>query len=205
MSVARQQKSRSSLVQRAGFDFTFHVRRLCEDMVARVAPLGHIDMSLVAVSFSQTRKTTSHGMYASLTPMRFADGETHTIRRGRKWGVQRLHGGDGREMLYILNFYLPRFLDLEFREKLTTVVHELWHVSPKFNGDLRRFAGRCFAHGSSQKRYDARVEQLVDRWLMRDPAESVYEFLRPKFRELAARHGRIFGRKIPTPKLLPIG
>jgi len=180
------------------------MRRLCDDLVARVAPLRHIDMSRVAVGFTQTRKATCYGMYASLTPMRFAGGRPHTFRHGQRWGVQRLHGPDGREMLYILTFYLPRFLDLAFREKLTTTVHELWHISPKFDGDVRRFAGRCFAHGSSQARYDAEVSRLVDRWLSLSPPESVFGFLRMNFRELSARHGRVIGRKIRMPKLIPI-
>ena len=89
-------------------------------------------------------------MFASLTPLRFAGGQRHTLRRGRQWTLQRVCE-DGREMLYILNFYLPRFLDLPLDEKLTTVVHELWHIGPRFDGDLRRFGGRCYAHSGSQK------------------------------------------------------
>jgi len=188
----------------AGFDFTAHIRRLCEDLSARLAALRHIDMTRVAVGFSQTRKATTHGMYASLTPMRFAGGQATTVRRGERWGMQRLIGPDGRETLYILNFYLPRFLDLVFREKLTTVVHELWHIGAKFDGDVRRFAGRCFAHGSSQAQYDAHVMELVDRWLSLRPPEEVYAFLRLDYRTLRLRHGRVFGRKIPTPKLIRI-
>jgi predicted metallopeptidase len=181
------------------------MRHLCEDMVARLDWLRHIDMARVAVSFSQARKATSHGMYASLTPMRFAGGRTHTIRGGQKWGVQRLCAADGREMLYILTFYLPRFLDLPFREKLSTVMHELWHIGPRFDGDVRRYGGRCFAHGSSQERYEHHVERLVNAWLASGPAESVYEFLRYDFHQLLARHGRVYGRKIPTPKLIRVG
>jgi len=199
-----RQKSCLRRTRSAGFDFTLHMRRLCEDLVARLERLRHIDMSQVAVTFTQTRKATSYGMYASLTPMRFAGGRTHTFRHGQRWGVQGLRGTDGREMLYILTFYLPRFLDLGFREKLTTTVHELWHISPKFDGDVRRFAGRCFAHGSSQARYDADVSRLVDRWLAQSPLESVFGFLRVDFHELAARHGRVFGRKIRAPKLVPV-
>ena len=82
-------------------------------MAAQVDEFRHIDMSRVAVSFRQTRKRMSHGLYASLTPLRFAGGQTHSIRRGRKWTIQRVEV-DGREMLYVLNFYLPRFLDLPF-------------------------------------------------------------------------------------------
>jgi predicted metallopeptidase len=188
----------------SGFDFTLHVRRLCDDMVARLDPLGHIDMSRVAVSFSQTRRTGSQGMFASLTPLRFAGGQTHTFRRKRRWRIQPVCGPDGREMLYILNFYLPRFLDLPFREKLVTTLHELWHIGPNFDGDVRRLGGRCFAHGSSQKRYDAHIETLLDRWLSLGPPESLHAFLRLKFRDLAAQHGRVFGRRVRAPKLVPL-
>ena len=185
-----------------GFDFTLHMRRLCDDMVARLDQLRHIDMSRVAVSFSQTRRAGSVGMFASLTPLRFAGGRMHTTRCKRHWGIQRLYDPDGREMLYILNFYLPRFLDLPLSEKLATTLHELWHIGPKFDGDVRRLGDRCFAHGASKKQYDVHVEALLDRWLALGPPESLYEFLRPNFRDLIGRHGRVFGRKVPAPKLV---
>jgi hypothetical protein len=189
---------------RNGFDFTTHIGHLCDDMVARLEQLRHVDMSRVAVSFSQTRSAGKQGMFASLTPLRFAGGRIHTFRRKRRWGIQRLYDPDGREMLYILTFYLPRFLDLPLREKLTTVLHELWHVGPEFNGDVRRLGGRCFAHGASQKQYDVHIEALVDRWLALDPPPAIYDFLRLSFRELVAHHGRVYGRKVPAPKLVPL-
>ena len=173
-------------------------------MVARLEQLRHVDMSRVAVSFSQTRRAGKEGMFATLTPLRFAGGRMHTFRRKRRWGIQRLYDPDGREMLYILTFYLPRFLDLPLREKLTTVLHELWHVGPDFDGDVRRLGGRCFAHGSSQKQYDVHIEALLDRWLSLGPPEELYAFLRPSFNALVAQHGRVYGRKVPTPKLVPL-
>ncbi|MDZ7616481.1 MAG: hypothetical protein U1E05_05710 [Patescibacteria group bacterium] len=173
-------------------------------MAARLPELSHIDMERVAVGFSQTRKTSAYGMYASLTPLRFAGGEKYTVRRGRKWGVQSLRGPDGREMLYVLTFYLPRFLNMAFREKLTTIVHELWHVGPAFDGDLRRFGGRCFAHGGSQKQFDAHVTKLLDHWLRRSPPASLTEFLQFDFASLVDCHGRVFGHKIRPLKLIPM-
>jgi predicted metallopeptidase len=186
-----------------GFDFTLHARQLCEDMTARVEDLRHVDMSRVAVSFVQVRKVGEYGMYASLTPLRFAGGRLQTMRRGRPWGIQRVYE-DGREMLYILNFYLPRFLDLSFREKVNTVVHELWHIGPRFDGDLRRFGGRCYAHSGSQRKYDAKVEQLVGEWLAASPPCELYDFLGLDFHGLIARHGRVFGRRVRAPKLIPL-
>jgi hypothetical protein len=203
MGSTLQQTRRRERPQ-SGFDFTLHIRRLCDDMVARLEPLRHIDMSQVAVSFVQTRRAGAIGMFASMTPLRFAGGQMQMIRRKRRWGIQRVCSPDGREMLYILNFYLPRFLDLPFREKLITTLHELWHIGPSFDGDLRRLGGRCFAHGASQKKYDAQIEALLTQWLSLGPPDSLYDFLRLNFRELAARHGRVFGRRVPTPKLFPL-
>jgi hypothetical protein len=186
-----------------GFDFTLHARRLCEDMVARLQELRHVDLSRIGIGFCQTRRQSRFGMHASLTPLRFPGGQTCRFRRGRQWRIQRVEL-DGREMLYLLNFYLPRFLDLPFAEKLTTVVHELWHISPRFDGDLRRFGGRCYAHSGSQRRFDAHAEGLARRWLANGPPAAVYAFLRPDFRGLESQYGRIFGRRIPAPKLVPI-
>lgn len=190
---------------RGGFDFTAHVRRLCEDMVRRLPELGHVDFARVAVSFCQARKAVRHGMYASMTPLRFAGGRLSTVRRGRQYSLQRLFDGSGREYLYILSIYLPRFLDLDFRSKVTTVMHELWHIGPRFDGDLRRFRGRCYAHSGSQNNYDRHVDHLTQRWFSLGPTPAVYEFLHYTFAELRQRYGRIYGTKIPAPKLLPLG
>jgi predicted metallopeptidase len=205
VSPARLHRSPRRFQKPAGLNFTLHMRRLCTDMVHRVDDLGHIDMSRVAVSFSQARTSTDYGMFAALTPMRFPGGKRHAIRRGEKWGIQRLEGPHGLEMLYILHFYLPRFLDIaSVREKLLTVLHELWHIGPKFDGDSRRFRGRCHAHSASEVNYDARVEILLAHYLAAEPPESIYSFLRLNFQELITRFGRVIGEKIPAPKLFRV-
>ena len=186
-----------------GFDITWHIQRLCTDIVRRLPSLRHVDPERVAFGFCQTRKPVSHGVYASMTPMRFRGGRVDTVRRGRRWTVQRLYDDSGREMLYIFNVYLPRFMNLPFRQKLTTVVHELWHVGPRFDGDLRRYEGRCSVHTGSQRKYDAHVECLADDWLSLHPPQDAYEFLHFSFAELNVRYGRVFGTKIPSPKLIP--
>jgi hypothetical protein len=107
-------------------------------------------------------------------------------------------------MLYILSFYLPRFHDLPFREKLITILHELWHISPQFDGDLRRHAGRCHVHTRSQREYDAAMGLLADRWLAMNPCRTLFEFLERDFRQLLAEHGAIHGSRIPVPKLIPV-
>jgi predicted metallopeptidase len=185
-------------------DISKRMRAICEDMVARLPELAHVDMSRVAVAFSKARKPVMYGTYASLTPLRFEGGAETGRRRGKLYRMQSLLDASGREMLYILRFCLPRFLDLDLREKLITVLHELWHISPEFNGDIRRHAGRYHAHTHSQAEYDAQMGALADRWLALQPPEELWEFLRLDFRQLAIRHGRILGVRIRRPRLIPL-
>ena len=166
--------------------------------------MRHIDMSRVAVAFSQTRKGVRHGIHASLTPMRFEDGAMEGKRRGRMYRAQRLFDAAGIEMLYILKFYLPRFQNESFEEKLTTIFHELWHISADFNGDIRRHAGRCYVHTSSEKEYDRQMLQFARQWLQMGPPDEVFDFVKLKFSELQRRYGKIVGVKVPQPKLIPI-
>jgi hypothetical protein len=189
---------------RQPLDFTARMRAICADMTSRLEELAHIDMQRVAVCFCQARKRVSHGIFASLTPLRFKEGRATTVRRGRTLGIQRMLDHEGREMLYLLSFYVPRFLDLDLREKLITIVHELWHISPHFNGDIRRHEGRCYAHTGSQKQYDAAMDVLAQRWLSREPPEQLWSFLTSSFDELLARHGRIVGVKVRRPRLIPL-
>ena len=188
----------------AGFDFTDKMHRLCEDICNRHPRMRHIDMSRVAVAFSQTRKGVRHGIHASLTPMRFENGAMEEERRGRIYCAQRLFDAKGVEMLYILKFYLPRFQNEPFEEKLTTIFHELWHISSDFNGDIRRHTGRCYVHTSSEKEYDRQMLKFAREWLQMGPPEYLYNFLGFKFTALQERYGKIIGVKVPQPKLIPI-
>ena len=187
-----------------GFDFTGYMRRLCADIASRVDALRHIDMDRVAVGFSQTRKSVRHGIWATLTPLRFAGGSITTVRRSRTYTLQRLFARDGREYLYLLNFYVPRFLELPLEEKLSTVTHELWHIGPRFDGDLRRHEGRCFAHGASKRDYDAHSLSLSQSWLAANPPGELYESLRHSFADLRRLHGAIHGTRYSQPKLIPL-
>lgn len=186
-----------------GFDFTTHVRRLCADMVVRVEELRHIDLDRVAIRYCQTRKPVAHGIQASLTPLRFQAGSLYTTRRRKRWTIERMHDPSGREFLYLLSFYLPRFQQLPFEEKLITVFHELWHIGPTFDGDIRRMPGRCHVHTARQCEYDAEMKKLADKWLALHPPAELHAFLRLNFRQLAQTHGGVYGVRIRTPRLIP--
>ena len=189
---------------RLGFDFTAHMTALCRDMTTRSAEMSHICMDSVCVTFSQARKRHLYGLQASLTPLRFEGGSLVGKRNGHKYRVQRVFGDGGVEYLYLLTFYLPRFMDLSLEEKFITIFHELWHIGAKFDGDLRPHPGRCYVHTESEWEYDAEMARKASRYLESGPPPALYQFLRVNFDELVRRHGNVYGTRITQPKLIPV-
>ncbi len=199
------EKGFSTNMANRGFDFSWAMEQLCRDIVGRHNEFSHVRMDQVAVTFAQARRRVPYGLQAKLTPMRFEGGSLTTSRYGREWTVQRLYDHSGEnEYLYILTFYLPRFLDHDFREKMITIVHELHHISPHFDGDIRRHSGRYHVHSHSQKEYDAMCARLVDQYLKQKPPAVQHQFLKTNFRKLAKQHGGVVGIRLPVPKLIPL-
>lgn len=185
------------------FDFCGHVRRLLCDIVQRCEPLGHVMVDKLLLAVTQARNGHAHGLQARVTPLRFAKGKLMHARRGVPYQVQRYFVGV-HEFLYLMNFCLPRFLNQDFEHKLTTVFHELFHISPEFDGDLRRYAGRYCIHSHSQRCYDEKMSRLSRDYLQSNPDPSLSAFLRLNFAELQHRHGSVLGIIVPRPKLVPI-
>lgn len=179
------------------------MKRFCVDVCRRHPEFRHIDMSRVVVTFAQTRSPVEWGMQAKLTPMRFEAGAMTERRDGRTWTVQRIFDG-GQEILYILTFYLPRFLNLSYMEKLVTVFHELYHVSPRFDGDIRRFEGACYMHTGSQASYDQQMEVFVKQYLRMKASPALRSFMRHDFHGLRKASGAVVGLRLPVPRLIPV-
>jgi len=185
------------------FDFCDAMTRLCEDISRRHAEFSHVQMPRVAVTFAQARSPVHWGVQARLTPLRFQGGRTTEQRKGRLWTVQKVvHRG--QEALYVLTFLLPRFLNLPFDEKLVTVFHELYHISPEFNGDIRRFEGACYVHTGSQKNYDRQMAVFAEQYLQQGAPETLLSFLRHDFRSLQQEVGAVVGVRINLPRLVPV-
>lgn len=181
------------------FDYTEAVECLIRHIIAHCSEFAHVDMDRVVVASIRTKSPGPHGIYASVQPLRFKDGARTVKRRGRTYAMPEIRVGD-REILYVMYYALPRFADLDFATKMTTVFHELYHISPAFDGDIRRFPGRNYAHGHSRKKYNALVQRFVDEYLAVPESDLPTAFLRMDFRELQARYGGVEVRKIKPPR-----
>lgn len=185
------------------FDFSAAISRLCGDIAQRCAELKHIDSSRMLVGITQARGPHRHGLQARVTPLRFHNGVLTRQRDGVRYRVQR-YFVNGQEMLYLVTFCLPRFLEQDFDDKFITLFHELFHISPAFEGDLRRMNGRCALHSYSKRAYDRHMAALARAYLASVPDPSLYGFLRLDFAQLRHRHGSVIGAHVPRPRLLPM-
>jgi hypothetical protein len=184
-------------------NITSWLTELCIDIVKRAAVFQHIDMSKVLVSFTSSKTNSKYGLQARLTPLRLENGSTVIKKRGSQYQVQK-YTLDQQEMLYIVTFCMPRFLDLPAQEKLITVFHELYHIGEKFDGDIRRHAGRCHVHTGSKAGYDAHMGKLVDEYLANHPQQASFNWLNMNYEQLWLKHEGVFGVVIPRPRLIPI-
>jgi hypothetical protein len=185
------------------FDFCGHMRRLCQDVAARCQELAHIDVTRLLFGVTQARNGRAHGLQARVTPLRFPEGRVTRERHGVTYQVQRYFLGE-MEILYLMTFCLPRFLGQSFDDKFITVFHELYHISPRFDGDLRRHDGRYVLHSYSQKGYDDHMARLARDYLASRPDPNLHAFLRLDFQQLEERHGSVVGVIVPRPIIIPL-
>jgi predicted metallopeptidase len=189
------------------FDFTGRMEALVEDIVRRLPALRHVRTDRLLVTVSRARRGGLSGTYARIFPLRFEGGSSRTTRRvGASLQTYEMPPlvHDGREVLYIITFLLPRFQNLPFEAKIATVVHELYHVGEACDGDIRRLPGKNFAHGHSREAYDRKMTALAAEYLAAGGHEPLTGFLAESFRTLERRHGGVRGRRLspPVPRLV---
>ncbi len=185
------------------FDYSGHMHRLIRNVANTFPEFQHIDADRLLVSLTHARSSSSYGLHAKTLPMRFSGGRRTITRRGYSYRIPAITI-NGREILYIIYFCMPRFQDQSFDDKLATVFHELYHISPKFNGDLRKLKGRNVFHGSSWKRYEQKMSDFAARYLDNQPDSSAHEFLKLTSQQLIDRYGEIVGLRIKEPQYIEI-
>lgn len=120
--------------------------------IARAGPdgLGPIDADRVLVVAGAARGEST----ASIRPLAFGletrDPCVPLLRAGG-WNKPRIELG-GVPMLYEICLRPRFFLTLAPEERLSTLIHELWHISPSFDGTL-----------AEERRHDRMAKDQIDR------------------------------------------
>ncbi len=189
--------------ENTAFDLSRATAALAEDIRRRVPPLSHIDPERILFCLSRSLSPGVHGTYARIVPLRFPDGTREkSRRRGRYLETFRMPAmeHEGRKILYLIYLFIPRFLRLPFEEKLATIFHELYHISEKFDGDIRRFPGRNYAHGASRREFHRRVSELATAYLETRPDPSLLRFLRMDEKSWREGRLRLSGLSVALPR-----
>jgi hypothetical protein len=144
---------------------TLAVRRLIRDAARRLPELAHVRAANILVVAGEARR-------ASRGTIRPAQVRAHEARKrpGERKPEIRVRG---KPILYVVTLRPLWFVGSTPEQRIATVLHELYHVSQRFDGTLHR--GR--RHSSLPRaRFDRKIRALRDRYLERAPAEVVEPF-----------------------------
>lgn len=140
-------------------NFNHAIRALLRDVVARSPKFQHIKPSRVLVVAGEARRASR----GTVRPLCFR-GTKSTDARGRRKPIIRYRG---RRMLYLITLRPLFFRASDPEQRIRTVLHELFHISPKFDGTLHQ--GR--RHARMGDRFSARLRPIVRRYLKECPPE----------------------------------
>ena len=184
-------------------DFSRQMLSLIQDIAKKVPVFSHIDTEKILISCADAKKSGTSGVWAQLYPMKYENGH-YSIREksGQRiylYKTDQIHIGK-QEIYYIVYFMMPRFQNLSTFEKLETIFHELYHISPEFDGRLRVVHPRFNFHGPSMRLYDQKIRYWVRYYLNSNPDSRRNGFLKYDFRALSQHHEGVDLVYIPEPQ-----
>jgi predicted metallopeptidase len=174
---------------------------LLHDIITATPLFSHIDMNRVLVCSAYNKKVTGGGIFAKVVPLRFENGVTVKKFRNHWYAFPKIMN-NGFEILYIVYFYIPRYFDLPAYEKLNVAFHELYHINPEFNGDVRRMGAYKFSHGYSKEHFNNQFKDELSHYYNKVKNTPLYAILEMNFAQIAEHFETVYTRnmKVPRPK-----
>jgi predicted metallopeptidase len=177
-------------ISEKNFDYAHAVSKVCQRIIRSIPNLKHINIKQVGISIAPEKNS----LLAACVPMRDGGLLNQQIE------VPELCPKYA-DLLYIIYFYAPQFINLNYKNKMETIVHELYHISPMFDGTLRRFPGRYSTHGFPARKYDQTVREMT-KPLLEQPL-CCAEFLKLNALNLTRKYGKVSYSLIHYPYILP--
>ena len=140
-------------------NFNLAVKALLKD-VARLEPFAHIKASRILVVAGEARRASR----ATVKPLTFQDGKSIDPKTGLRRPVVRIKG---RRMLYAITLRPLFFRGSSPKARIGTLLHELFHVSRRFDGTLSERR----RHATMGDEFTRKLRPLVRRYLRHCPEE----------------------------------
>jgi hypothetical protein len=145
---------------------TLAVKRLIRDLAARLPELSHVKPARILVVAGEARRASR----ATIRPAHFRETRARGGRGGRRKPLIRIQG---RKILYVITLRPLWFRASTPEQRVSTVLHELYHVSQRFDGTLHR--GRLHTR-LPRPRYERHIRVLRDRYLAQAEDEVLAPF-----------------------------
>jgi predicted metallopeptidase len=159
---------------------------------------SHIDINRLIVCLGSNKRNSRGAVFGKLVPFKFKDGNSILSYMGKFYTMPEIMN-NGTAVLYAIYFYLPKFFDLSTEEKLNVIFHELYHISPEFNGDIRRMGEVKKAHGFSRKNFDKKFEKDVKLFHEYISKTTYMDFLKMDSRMLQKNY-QLYARRMKIPR-----
>jgi len=172
---------------------------IIDHVVSSSTKLGHINMKRVLVCVGSNRVRSRGGTYGKLVPLRFMNGHDVAVFNGKRYAIPHMFHNNER-ILYLIYFYMPKFFDLPPFEKLKVIFHELFHISPQFNGDIRRMGNVKSTHGFSKKHYDSQFFDELSSFHETVRNSDIYRILEMDSIMLHRSFKKVYARRVPMPR-----
>lgn len=176
---------------------------IINDMIISTDEFRSFDLNRMLVCCASNRKDGRGATYGKLLPLRFKDGSEIIRHNGRYYTIPKLRVND-IEILYVIYFYIPKFFNLSAKDKVNVMFHELYHISPEFNGDIRRMGKVKSAHGHSKKSFEEKYIEYSDIFFDKIKDTPYYNFLNMNAGDIRKHFKKIKYRRMKGIKPVPL-
>lgn len=172
---------------------------IIHDMIQSTGEFKAFDLNRMLICCASNRKDCRGAIYGKLLPLRFKDGAEIIKHNGRFYTIPKLKVNNF-EILYIIYFYIPKFFNLSAKDKINVMFHELYHISPEFNGDIRRMGKFKAAHGHSRKSFEEKYIEFADIFYEKIKETPYYNFLNMDSHQIKSNFKTVKYRRMKSVK-----
>ena len=136
------------------------ITSLIRDIARSMPEFSHIRASRILVVAGEARRASR----GTVKPLAFPGGKATDRATGRRKPIVRV---GGKRMLYSITLRPLFFRDSTPQDRVETILHELFHISPAFDGTLDRQR----RHARMGRDFERVLRPLVRRYMKQCPKE----------------------------------